>query len=319
MRLAGALVLVVLVASACGDGTGTPGVPPPDGIAESCPPWDRPIRYAEGDLPEGAESVRLCPGPPIVAYDGTIYDAGIQPPELLTSRVDEVVEAVNDLEGVPDGTACPGDGGSRLTYWFSYPDGDARAVTYENFGCEELVVGERSRRAEGNRVARAFTEALLAQRAAASPPQAAVEAPDCRGVHADPRTTLPTVPADLAAATLCVEAGGRRVRAAEVPAGTIDRLNEGLLDEPMDWSECGDAPLGFATLLGRTRWGDLVRYVIDGCGRVGVTRPPGWLREEEQAFRLPSDLAAELDALPLGPVVRVDSPVRKTAPPATPG
>ena len=135
-------------------------MPPPAGLDKSCPAWDAPIRYAHGDLPKGASSVRLCPGPPIVAHDGTIHDVGIQPPEVLTTRVDDLVGAVNGLEPLPAEIACPSDGGPRLTYWFT--DGDARAVAFENFGCENLIVGEGVERAEGNVVARLFTEALLA-------------------------------------------------------------------------------------------------------------------------------------------------------------
>ena len=324
VRVATALVLVVLVAPACGSADSGardrgPDVPPPGGLEKSCPAWDAPIRYAEGDLQEGASSVTLCSGPPIVAYDGSIYDVGIQSPEVLTTRVDELVDAVNGLERVPDEIACESDGGPRLTYWFSYPDGDARAVTFENFGCENLIVGHDTQRAEGNRVAQLFTEALLSQRAATSPPVSTIEAPDCRGVHALPGTVLPHDPVDLAAASLCVEAGGYRVRAAMVPAGMLAVLERGLLAEEMSWDECVEPPRQSAVLLGYTHWGDLVRYLIDGCGRVVVPRTPGWLRREEQAFRLSPELSAQLDALSQGTVIRYTSPTSKTTPPAAPG
>lgn len=223
------LLLVAMLVSGCGSGVSSgergPDVPPPAGLENGCPSWDAPIRYAEGDLREGAVSVKLCPGPPIVAYDGSIYDVGIQPPEVLTTRVEELVDAVNALESSPAETACESDGGSRLTYWFTYPDGDARAVTFENFGCEELIVGEGTERAGGNQVAQLFTEALLAQRAANSPPKVGLEAPDCREVQAEPGTALPQQPVDLASASLCVEAGSYRVRAAEVPVGLLAELD----------------------------------------------------------------------------------------------
>lgn len=324
MKVGAALLLVALVASACADGGDSgrergPDVPPPPGLATSCPDWDVPIRYAEGDLRDGATSVRLCPGPPIVAYDGSIYDVGIQSPEVLTTRVDELVEAVNALERTDPETACEMDAGPRLTYWFAYPDGDARAVTFENFGCEDLLVGQDSARAGGERVAQLFTEALLAQRAATAPPQATPEAPDCRGVLAQPGTTLPQEPVDLASATLCVEAGPWRVRAAVVPPGLLAELDRSLLAEAMPWDECVESDRRFAHLLGHNRWGDLVRYTLDPCGRVGVPRTPGWLRREERAYRLSPELAARLDALSLGPVIRLTDPVTRTAPPPTPG
>lgn len=264
--------------------------------------------------------MRLCPGPPIVAFDGTICDIDIQPPEVLTTRVDELVRAVNDLEPVPDDFACPSDGGPRLTYWFSYPDGDARAVTFENFGCENLLVGQETQRTDGKGVAQLFTQALLSQRAAAaSPATPVIETPDCRGVHSQPGTVLPHDPVDLASATLCVEAGAYRVRAAQVPNALLADLERGLLADEMSWDECIQSPRKSAVLLCYTSWGDVVRYQIDNCGRVLVPRTPGWLRQDERAYRLPPDLSAQLDALPLGPVVRFTSPTSKTTPPGTPG
>jgi hypothetical protein len=324
VKIAMALVVVAMVASACAGpdpsaGERRPDVPPPRGLEQSCPEVDAPIRYAEGDLREGARSVRLCPGPPIVAHDGTIYDVGIQPPEVLTTRVHELVRAVNDLEPVPDDYACPSDGGPRLTYWFSYPDGDARAVTFENFGCEHLLVGQEAQRAGGERIAQLFTQALLSQRRVTSPAKPVIEAPDCQGVHAQPGTVLPHDPVDLASASLCVEAGAYRVREAQVPTALLAKLEHGLLADEMSWDECMRPPRRTAVLLGYTEWRDVVRYVIDGCGRVLIPRTPGWLRRDERAYRLSPDLSAQLDALPLGPVVRFTPPTSTTTPPATPG
>ena len=324
MRIGAVALVVGVLASGCGSSASTggergPDVPPPAGLADGCPAWDAPVRYAEGDLREGAVSVRLCPGAPIVAYDGSIYDVGIQPPEVLTTRVDELVRAVNALESTTDEVACESDAGPRLTYWFTYPDGDARAVTFENFGCEDLIVGQHEMRAGGNRVAQLFSEALLAQRATAAPPAPPSAPPDCRGVMAEPGTALPQVPVDLAAASLCVEAGSYRVRAAAVPGELLTDLEDGLLAEPMPWDECVESDRRFAHLLGYTEWGDLVRYALDPCGRVGLAATPGWLRRDDPAYRLSPELAARLDALPLGPVVRYTKPFTRTTPPATPG
>lgn len=324
MRAGFVALLVAVVAGGCGSDSGIGGdgradVAPPAGLADACPAWDAPIRYADGDLREGAISVRLCPGPPIVAYDGSIHDVGIQPPEVLTTRVGELVKAVNALDDTNAETACEMDAGSRLTYWFTYPDGDARAVTFENFGCEELIVGPGQARAGGNRVAQLFTEALLTQRAATAPPRRTFEAPDCRGVLAEPGTALPQEPVELASASLCVDAGPYRVRAAEVPDGLLAELEQGLLTEEMPWDECVESDRPFAHLLGYTEWGDVVRYALDPCGRVSVSATPGWLRRDDPAHRLSPELATRLDSLPLGPVISYTSPVTKTTPPATPG
>ena len=324
VRVAAVLMLLALLAPACSndeahEGTRPPAPPPPAGLHRSCPASDTPVRYAEGDLREGAQSVKLCPGPPIVTYDGTILGVGIQSPEVLTTRVDDLVDAVNALKSFPSETLCLMDAGPRLTYWFMYPDGDARAVTFENFGCENLIVGPDTQRAEGNRVAQLFTEALLSQRAATSPPQAPTKAPGCRGLLSQPGTTLPSAPVELVSASLCVEAGPSRVREAEVPAAMLDRLDRGLLAEEMRGDGCTRPPRRPAVLIGYNSWGDLLRYFIDACGRVSVPRTPGWLRREEQAFRLSPELGALLDALPLGPVTLVTSPTMQTLPPETPG
>ena len=136
---------------------------------------------------------------------------------------------------------------------------------------------------------------------------------------AEPGTALPQEPVDLASDSLCVEAGSYRVRAAEVPDGLLAELNQGLLAEEIAWDACVDSDRPFAHLLGYTEWGDLVRYALDPCGRVGVSTAPGWLRSDNPAYRLSPALAARLDTLPLGPVVRYTEPSTKTTPPATPG
>jgi hypothetical protein len=322
MRLVGALLMLALAAPACSGATDvadelSPRVPAPAGLPEACPAWDAPVRYAEGDLPDGAVSVRLCPGPPLVDNDGTTSDNGIQSPELLTSRVDELVDAVNSLEAPPDDIGCLLDGGPRLAYWFGYRDGDVRAVVFESFGCQFLLIGQQARRQEGELVAQLFTEALLSQRAASQPPAAPPPAPDCRGLVSAPGTTLPHDPVELVSANLCVEDGTQRVRQAEVPTPLLRRLERGLLAEEVSWDESTKASWPHATILGYTRWGDLVRYWLDGCSRVVTPRPAGWLRAEEHVYRLASDVASQLEALPLGPLVRYTSPITKVATPST--
>ena len=263
-----------------------------------------PVRYPDGDLPAGAVSVRLCPGPPLSSDDGP----GIQPPaDVLTSRVDELVTVVNDLRPPPEDQACHLDGGPRLTYWFSYPDGDARAVTFEHFGCGMLVVGDEARRTDGARVARLFSEALLEQRAAAGDPPGAGPPPSCERIWSEPRTALPAVPADLETATLCVDAGPRRFAPAAVPTELVERL-EAELAATAPASRCGNQHTGrpLSIVLARSRWGDRIDYVIEPCGRVYLPYPAGWPRDSEAYYALSDGLLADLDALPLGSPVRVD-------------
>jgi hypothetical protein len=56
--------------------------------------------------------------------------------------------------------------------------------------------------------------------------------------------------------------------------------------------ECAELERRQAVILSYTSWGDRVRYYLDACGRVGLPRPAGWLREDEPAFRLSQELAA---------------------------
>ena len=150
-------------------------------------------RSASGRAPDGRSWRTTAP----------ISDPGIQPPrELLTTRVDELVAAVNALTGVPPETACPADGGPRLAYWSMYPDGDARAVVFELFGCDVLRVGDEVR-SNGDRVARLFAEALLEQREAASVPPGTEQQPGCRGLWSEGATALPIDSVDLRTATAC--------------------------------------------------------------------------------------------------------------------
>jgi hypothetical protein len=278
------------------------------------------VRYPEGDLPAGAVSVRLCPGRPIVAYDGTIFGPGIQPPaDVLTTRIDELIAEINDLPTPPEELACPGDGGPRLTYWFGYPDGDAQAVTFERFGCDLLWVGEEAPRTDGARVARLFTEALLEQRAASGDPPGAGPPPACEGIWSEGSTALPVIPADLQTATVCVESGRNQFAPASMPTQLVEQLeNELTIGTPAP-QFCEEVRRPFTTVLALTPWGDRIVYPIDPCGQVYLGRAAGWPRGSEASYALADDLLAQLDALPYGPPVRTESATTTVSPPATPG
>jgi hypothetical protein len=144
-------------------------------------------------------------------------------------------------------------------------------------------------------------------------------APDCRGAFADPITALPIEPLDLKVATLCVDVGPYRVRSAVAPPELLPTLERDLLTDEMDWDGCVKPVRRYADLLGCTRWGDRVRYPLDACGHVLVPPVPGWVRAEETPYRLAPQLAAELDALELGPVLRDTYPTPKLGPPRPTG
>ena len=308
MKLGVVLLLTAALASGCGDGSvgsraGGPDVPVPAGLEDGCPAWDAPIRYADGDLPEGAVSVRLCPGPPIVAYDGSIYDVGIQPPEVLTTRVGELVDAVNALEAIPAETACERDAGPRLTYWFTYPDGDARAVTFETSaarssssartGSAQVATGSRScspRRCcpSGPRPLRRREPSRRPTAVACGPSRP----PLCLRSQSTSRR-----PASVS--RLGLGRFGRR----EVPTELLAELDRGLLADEVPWEGARESDRPFAHLLGYTDWGDLVRYVLDrlrprrGAGdarvaaerRTGATAvAPSWLPGSMRSRWVPS-------------------------------
>ena len=116
-------------------------------------------------------------------------------------------------------------------------------------------------------------------------------------VLAEPVTALPQEPVDLASASLCVEAGSYRVRAAEVPDGLLAELDRRLLAEEMPWEleVRGLRSLPSPTYSATPSGVHLVRYGLDPCGRVGVSATPGWLRRGDPAYRLSPGLVGLIE------------------------
>ena len=291
-------------------------------LCRRCWPRDahRPWTPEQGRLPDGATSVRLCPGRPIIAYDGTVVGSGIQPPgDVLSTRIAELVDAVNDLDAPPRDTACPADGGPRLNYWFTYPDGDARAVTFELFGCDSLYVGSDGVRADGADVARLFAEALLEQREGVTAPDPELGSnPMCQGVMTEGGSALPTIPADLSTVTVCLLVGPQKAAPVPVPSELAARL-EAALNTATPVTPVVTISRVTQRSSSRIVIGGRLIYSLEPCGLVYVRRVAGWTRDSELTLPLPQELLDEVYALPRETPVRLDSGITKVSPPVTPG
>lgn len=298
------MLVALLVLSGCTTraetGSGESDVPVPPGLEQACPPPDTPLRYPEGNLPLGAVAVRLCPGQPTIAYDGEQLGAPIQAPrDELTVDVDAVVELVNGLPEFEQGTACPFDDGPHHVYWFRYPDGDARAVAYDEAGCHTAVVGEQVAHQDGEELATAFADALFAQRAGSRPPagtsRKALECP--APPMSEPTSVLPSVPLAMTAATWCVGVGLHTMRSASVPEDLLERLNAGLLGAPAEERDRCEVTGHVTTLEGVTAWGDRVSFLLPGCRVVART---GFGRDTiTTEYEADPELVAALQALPV--------------------
>ena len=301
--LVATVATAVLVAGCGGSGAGSSGLAPlPVGLGTGCPEPSTALRFPEGDLPAGATRVRLCPGPPLTNYDGTAAFVDVQgPADLLTTDVDELVTLVNDQADADGDLVCSSDGGPEVAYWFGYGDGDWRAVQHGSYGCDVLRVGHRDRRLGGDDLALAFTEALLAQRAEADPPDT-TPAVRCLAPHHTPRTALARADLDVASALRCVSTRPGTVRTATLPAELVAQVNAELWPGVTQRSRQSCWTGNGEWIEGVTAWGDLVAWAIDPCGRLYVMHGGSLLPDDHRY--LSAGLDAALASLPLGPSER---------------
>lgn len=298
-----AVAAAVLLVAGCGmvdDAPSDPApAPVPAGLDAGCPDAGTGLRFPEGDLPAGATRVRLCPGPPLTGHDGSRVAGDVQgPADLLTSGVDDLVSLVNDQDDVDGDQLCNSDAGPEVAYWFGYAGGDWRAVQHGSYGCDALRVGERAHRLGGDDLALAFTEALLAQRAAAGPPDTTVVA-QCLSPHHTPRSALARADLDVASARRCVSTRPGTVRTAWLPSEMVARVNADLWPGVTHRSRRACTTVNGEWIDGVTAWGDRVAWAIDACGRVYALHGASLLPDEHRY--LAPGLDAALAALPLGP------------------
>ena len=297
-----ALVVCVVMLTGCGAaGEARPDsrTPVPNGLEAGCPEPETEVRFPEGDLPEGATRVRLCPGPPLSDYSGEPVQG---PPDLLTDAVSNLVSLVNRLDSVETDTECPFDGGPVLVYWFGYRDGDWRAVRFDSYGCNQLTLGEGLRRRGGTELAIAFTEALMSQRRDQEAPGVSrhVSCPVSPVAVAHSGLVLDQV--ELAAAVWCVSPRAQQVREVAIPPDLLARLNADLWPGLATKSR-RPCPEAISSLIeGITLWGDAVGFGIGACGDVYPLHGATLLDDHGRHYLTPA-LDAALTALPLGPLV----------------
>jgi hypothetical protein len=273
----------------------------PAGLESGCPEPTTAVRFPEGDLPDGATRVRLCPGPPLT--DDNLSGMKIQAPtDLLTDGVGELVDLVNAQEVVEGGLECTSDEGPVLAYWFGYPGGDWRAVQLDSYGCTLLTLGRDLRRQGGTRLATAFTEALMAQRDDREAPDPGQPAACPTSPLAIPRSGLLLGEVELATAAWCVTPRPKQVREVAIPPDLVQQLSSdlwpGLATESRQ--PCAEAVPSW--IEARTPWGDAVGFAIGPCGDIyplhGAT-----LLDDHGGHYLAPELDAALRALPLGPML----------------
>lgn len=311
----GALAVALLFGGCTEDSSPPPAastVSVPPELASGCPPPESPLRYANGDLPSGAIAVRLCPGQPTIAYTGDPLSPPIQAPEDELTDADDVaalVELVNGLPEAPAEQPCFVDDGPHHVYWFRYPDGDARAVAYDEAGCHPATLGDSVERQDGEEIATAFAAALFSQRAdlGATSRITDVSAPACPPPPVStPTSVLPVASVEkglqLEKATWCVGVARSQMRSVEVPDSLLRRLNTNLLAAPVDGRDkCKGSSYG-RWLVGETAWGDRVSYGVFGCR---VQARTGFGRDNmSTVFRTDRALLTALTDLEFGPPAR---------------
>jgi hypothetical protein len=302
--LTAALAVVALMVSGCsaaGESRPDSRTPVPAGLESGCPEPTTGVRFPEGDLPEGATRVRLCPGPP--PRDGNAIGTEIQAPtDLLTNGVAELVDLVNKQEVVEGGIDCSSDEGPVLAYWFGYPDGDWRAVQFDSYGCNILTLGQDLRREGSTELATAFTEALMTQRDSQEAPDITQQAACPASPLAIPRSGLVSGEVELATAAWCVSPRAQQVREVAIPPELVQQLNVGLWPGLATKSRrpCTEAVPSW--IEGRTPWGDAVSYGIGSCGDIYPLHGASLLDDHGHHYLAPA-LDAALLALPLGPMV----------------
>lgn len=302
--LAAAVAVLALIVSGCSAASEPrpdSRTPVPAGLERGCPEPTTELRFPEGDLPEGATRVRLCPGPP-PREDSAIGIEIQAPTDLLTDGVAELVDLVNGQESIERGIDCTAEAGPVLAYWFGYPGGDWRAVRFDSYGCHSLTVGHDQSREGGAELATAFTEALLIQRDAQEAPDIAGQAACPASPLASPRTGLVLGAVELATAAWCVSPRAQQVREVAIPPDLLQQLSVGLWPGLATKSRrpCTEAVPSW--IEGRTTWGDAVSYGIGSCGDIYPLHGATLLDDHGHHYLAP-ELDDALMALPLGPMV----------------
>ncbi|MBU2698066.1 hypothetical protein [Pimelobacter sp. 30-1] len=169
--------------------------------APACPaqPVDARTQDGPGEVPDGATSVRLCPG------GGTPVAV---PRDALVTDVDDLAATINGLAEQPADAACTLELGPGFQLAFAYPDGSTVVADAGLYGCREVAVGGVVR-VGSQEVWDRFGTLLRAQRERLAPPSAPdAAALTCVDKTPDQRSGPGVARAeDLAVAVLCVGSG----------------------------------------------------------------------------------------------------------------
>ncbi len=224
-------------------------------------------------VPDGATSVRLCDGG---------ADKVTPPVDALTTDVASVVTAVNSQRLVSRG--CVDRRIPEYNLAFGYPDGSSFVVAGRFTACAELLVGS-ARRAKALPALNTFMDGLLAQRAAATPPNAPKPATlDC-GQPLELWTGRLADPAGLTVAVLCVGLTRRpdAARRVVVPTDDLRTLVASMRTHSISTDDIFTTPYFGGTdhwLVGTNAWGDPITVIR---GILGLTLAGGreWLPRGE--------------------------------------
>ncbi len=179
------------------------------GIAQGV---DEPDPNAPDAVPQGATSARLCQGV------GTEYDV---PEEALTTEVDDLVAAINDLDVTGEPEMCTMDLGPGYRIAFGYDDESSFVVSGQLYGCHTLVVGS-SYRADPEAAQAAFL-GLLAEQQRAGGETTAADPADLSCSYDEPLQ-----PADyqvaFTAAILCIDDGSDTQLSTEIDDADLELL-----------------------------------------------------------------------------------------------
>jgi hypothetical protein len=247
------------------------------GVAEESE-IDQPDPDAPDAVPEGATSARLCQGP------GTTFGV---PDDALTTGVDDLVAAVNDLEPTGPPEVCTLELGPGYRIALGYDDGSTFVVSGRLYGCQSVVVGSGYRSAP--QVAQEKFLALLdAQQTAKGESSGDADATElsCAAVAAATSTDF----SGLTAAILCIDDGtGTQVSATIDPADLEFLVDDMATHQTTGVLRCVVAP-PYPTIVATDAAGALVAIASE-CGT-------SWWRLPNGKVWTPSDDAiAILDRL----------------------
>lgn len=235
------------------------GGPSPEPPALACPAADTQPPVPEGGtLPAGAVAARLC------ALDFPFPE----PPDELTSGLEDLVSWINAREVLPEDRMCTMDLGRSFRVVFGYADGRTLSVTGQEYGCHVIQVGDTARAGASDLWAK-VVEILRAQRAV-NPVASTGEArpPACTDRHQDPGASPVAMPWELNGARLCVRGPQRQVtRDLVLTPAQLDAVRSGLRRDDANTYRC-TTPIPHFTLIGRTTRGEVVSLNHRACFQV---------------------------------------------------